>query len=142
MVWKTLGRLVAVPFGFLLSALAAGFVLVTLGLEKITHTIHGIGPHEAGVDFAFNFLEGGALLLAGATILPALAVVLIGEVARIRSFVYYVAGGGLALGLIPLLARTSAGVGDAALLAQASPVLATAGFTGGLVYWLIAGRGA
>lgn len=142
MIGRTIGRLFAVFAGFSLAALAAGFVLVTLGLEKVTHAIYGLGPDAAGVDFAFNFLEGGALLLAGATILPALAVVVIGEVARIRSFVYYVAGGGLALGLIPLFARTSAAAGDAALLSPAWQVLATAGFAGGFVYWLIAGRGA
>ena len=43
---------------------------------------------------------------------PALAVVIVGEVARIRSWLYYIIGGGLALAAIPLLSRiNSSGVG-------------------------------
>jgi hypothetical protein len=83
--------------------------------------------------------QGGALI-AGLTILPALAIVIVGEVARIRSWLYYMVGGGLALGLLPLLAKATApdlmSVPPAALW----QVLATAGFAGGIVYWLIAGR--
>jgi hypothetical protein len=68
--------------------------------------------------------------------------VIVGEVARIRLWLYYVIGGGLALAAIPLLARINAsGVGT---LSEATvwQVFATAGFAGGLVYWIIAGRNA
>ena len=68
--------------------------------------------------------------------------VIVGEVARIRSWLYYMIGGGLALAAIPLLARiNSSGVGT---LSDATvwQVFATAGFAGGLVYWIIAGRNA
>jgi len=140
MVWKTIGRLLAILAGVLLGALAAAFILVTLGLERVTRAVHGLDTDAVVVDFGFNVLEGGALLFAGASILPALAVLVAGEVARIRSIVYYVAGGGLALGVIPLLARTDAGTGAAALSSPVWQVLATAGFAGGFVYWLIAGR--
>lgn len=136
MVWKALGRLVAIPAALLAAAATAAAVVLTLGLERVTHAMHG-QEGEAIVDLAFNALRDGSLILAGATILPALAIIVIGEVARIRSMVYYVVGGGVALAAWPLLA----GVTDAGGLS--SPVwlvMATAGFAGGLVYWLIAGR--
>jgi hypothetical protein len=142
MFWRTLGRLVIVPLGFLLALAATAFVLVTLGLEKITHAMHG---QEAGpeiVESTFDLFWQGSLLASGASILPALAVVIIGEVARIRSWLYYVIGGGLALAAIPLLARIN--TSGVATLSEATvwQVFATAGFAGGLVYWVIAGRNA
>ncbi len=105
-------------------------MLVTLGLEKITHAMHG---QEAGpeiVESTFDLFWQGSLLASGASILPAIAVVIVGEVARIRSWLYYVVGGGLALAAIPLLARINAsGVGT---LSEATvwQVFATAGFRG------------
>ena len=72
--------------------------------------------------------------------MPALLLVIIGEVARIRGALYYVIGGGAALAVVPLLAR----LGQPARVLELSPVvwqvLATAGFAGGFVYWLLAGR--
>ena len=53
---------------------------------------------------------------------------------------YYVVGGGAALAVVPLLSR----LGQPASVLEISPVvwqvLATAGFAGGFVYWLLAGR--
>lgn len=142
MFWRTVGRLVLIPIAFLLAAAAAAFVAVTLGLEHLTQATYSPDDPSGTVDAAFDILSQGATLLAGLSIVPALAVVVIGEVARIRSWLYYVVGGGLALAAVPLLgqlAETGAlGSPPAALL----QVLATAGFSGGLVYWLVAGRNA
>jgi hypothetical protein len=140
MFWKTIGRLILIPIAFLLSAAAAIAVAVTLGLEKITHAMHGTPEGIETLDAYTNLLFKGWDLLAGLSILPALAFIIVGEVAKIRSWLYYMIGGGLALASVPLLAR----FGDAST-ATAPPaalwqVLATAGFVGGLVYWLIAGR--
>ena len=49
MFWKTLGRLFIVPLGFLLALAASAFVLVTLGLEKITHARHQAFAAGAGL---------------------------------------------------------------------------------------------
>jgi len=142
MVLRALGRLVLVPVAFCLALVVAALVAATLGLEKVTAAMSG---REGGADtieaYWVLFAEGGALL-AGMTILPALAVVIVGEVARIRSWLYYMIGGGLSLGLLPLVAR--AGAPDLMTLPPTAlwQVLATAGFAGGLVYWLIAGRSA
>jgi hypothetical protein len=140
--WSTLGRLILIPIAFVLGALAALAVAVTLGLEKITHAMIGTEPGLETVEAYSNMLFQGWDLLAGLSILPALSVVIIGEVARIRSWLYYMIGGGLALASVPLMAQVVRGAAETATAPPASlwQVLATAGFVGGLVYWLIAGR--
>jgi hypothetical protein len=140
MVGRFIGRLILVPLGLLLAALAAFGVLATLGLERLTHAISADGPASRSLDEIFEFLRLAMLLLSSLTLLPALAVVIVGEAARVRSLLYYVVGGGLALIAIPILARLGQGGGQVLPAAAVWPVFATAGFAGGLVYWLVAGR--
>ncbi len=132
-------RLVWIPIVFIFAAMASLTVLLTLGLERITHYVHGQGQDIASdpLPLIIAFLDQAGALMAGLTIIPALAVVLVGEIARIRSFLYYVAGGGLALAAVPLLAQAMTATAAPAGLWQ---VFATAGFAGGFVYWLLAGR--
>jgi hypothetical protein len=139
-VWRALGRLILVPVAFLAAAAIATLVAVTLGLERITHAIQGKGDGALGVEGLVDLLLEGRLLASGLTLLPALAVVIVGEVARIRSSVYYIVGGGAALAAIPLLARLGEAGGLVLPAAAVWQVLATAGFAGGFVYWLLAGR--
>lgn len=140
MVLKTIGRLIWIPMAFLIAAAAAMFVLVTLGLETFTHAFHNLDETDT-VTAAFDVAWQGSIIASGATLIPALLVVIVGEVARIRSWLYYLVGGGVALAIIPLLARV-----DPANMTYALPALwhvfATAGFAGGFVYWLLAGRNA
>jgi len=133
--WKTVGRMLLVPLAFFLGMLVAGFVLFTLGLERITKAVHA---DEAGVESfeqVMAFIEQGSALVAAFTIIPALVFAIVGEVARIRSALYYIIGGGTSMAVTPLIAQGSAG--GPAVLWQ---VFAVAGFAGGLVYWLVAGR--
>ncbi len=140
---RVLGRLFLVPFGFLLAALAAMAVLFTLGLERITHVVKGAHFETDGVDLVFSMLQGFIGLAGAATIVPSLLVVVVGEVARVRSWLYYVAGGGIAMAVMPLLAASgSLGSGNVTSLGAIWPIFATAGFAGGFLYWLVAGRSA
>jgi hypothetical protein len=140
MIWSALGRLILVPVAFVLAACVSLAIVVTLGLEKITHAMHGTeaGPEtiEAYSDLAFK----GWDLVTSLTIVPVLAVVIVGEVARIRSWLYYMVGGGLGLAVMPLISRFEQGGLENMPPAAVWQVLATAGFAGGLVYWLVAGR--
>lgn len=141
MFWRTLGRLILLPIAFLISVVVAGVILITLAQEHITHAMHG--QSEDGFEFANMLIDlvwQGSFLLSGLSILPALGVIIIGEVARIRSWLYYMMGGGLALACIPLLARADKIDQISAVPAIVWQVFATAGFAGGLIYWLIAGR--
>jgi hypothetical protein len=139
---RIIGRILLLPFAVLAAALTTGFVIISLGQERIVQAMTGRGPDDATINTAVDLLGLGWALLSVQTILPPLLLVIIGEVARIRGALYYVVGGGAALAVVPLLAR----MGDPARVLMLSPVvwqvLATAGFAGGFVYWLLAGRNA
>ncbi len=141
MFWSTIGRLIIVPLAFLISATAALLVLFSLGTERVTQAVHSRNLTDGDPVFAaFDLFREGIILVSGLTILPALAIVILGEVARIRSSLYYVFGGGAALAAIPLLARLNQ-VADLNMPASSVwQVFATAGFVGGFVYWMLAGR--
>jgi hypothetical protein len=140
MLLRTVGRLIWIPIAFLLAAAAAMVVLVTLGLETVTHAVHNLDEADT-ISAAYDVLWQGAIIASGATLVPAVLVVIVGEVARVRSWLYYLIGGGVALAVIPLLARVDTGTATYALPALWH-VFATAGFAGGFVYWLLAGRNA
>ncbi|MEL6374526.1 MAG: hypothetical protein AAFR04_11225 [Pseudomonadota bacterium] len=138
MVMHALGRLIMVPLGMVLAAFATLFVLTTLGLERATQAAQSedwiTTWFTTGID---TFLQG-QFLASPVTLVPALALVAVGEVGRIRSALYYVFGGGVALMAVPFLVRL--GENHSFATSAVWQVFATAGFAGGLVYWLIAGR--
>ncbi len=140
MILRALGRLIMVPLGLLLGILAALAVLLTLGLELTTHTLANraddVDKLEVLVDMGLGFIT----VAAAVSLLPALLVVVVGEIARIRSILYYMLGGGAALALLPLLVRFGSAAESGPLPTRVWTVMATAGFAGGLIYWLVAGR--
>ena len=145
---KLIGRLIWIPIAFVLALMAAAAMLLTLGQERLIRWVHnrpggGDGDDVLGmIELAREGLNFVFSIASGATLLPALMLVIVGEVARIRSGLYYILGGGAALAAIPFLARWSQGSGGqlAAPPTVVWQVFATAGFTAGLVYWLLAGR--
>lgn len=141
MVLRTIGRLLWIAIAFIIAVVVTSFVLVTLGLEHITHAMHGTA--EDGTDAAAEFLKilyRGSVIASGLTILPALGVVIVGEVARIRSWLYYMLASGAAAASMPLLAGLDQVTAVREMPALVWQVFATAGFAGGLIYWLLAGR--
>ncbi len=136
MFWSTVGRMIVVPVAFVLAMSVAILVLLSVGYERIVHAMAGSSGVDS-IETIFGIVGSGALIASAMTILPALTLVVVGEVARIRSALYYVLGGGASLAAIPLLARFAQQPDSATALWQ---VFATAGFAGGLVYWLLAGR--
>lgn len=141
---RAIGRLILVPLGCLLAVAAAAGVLVTLGLERATHAMHR-GLEMSQLEALLAIFEAMPRLGAAVSIIPAALLVIVGEVARIRSLTYYVVGGGAVLAIIPLLGLSAGANGAGPGLLEAGAlwqVFATAGFAGGLVYWLVAGRGA
>ena len=142
MFWSTVGRLIVIPIALLIAASVSGFVLFTLGLERITGALQGKRSGDDVIVAMFDLTQQGLLLATGLTLIPALLVVIVGEIARIRSAIYYVAGGGLALAAMPMLARMTESGNVVIPETTVWQVFATAGFAGGFVYWLIAGRNA
>ena len=137
---RALGRLVLVPLGLLLAIAAALGLLVMLGLERATNAVHAGDVDLTRWSQVLQLARGFLGLAMAATVVPAVLVIIIGEVAHIRSPIYYVVGGGAALTALPLFARAGSLGQDLSQIGLIWQVFATAGFTGGLVYWLVAGR--
>lgn len=138
----TIVRMIWVPIAFVLSLLVAAFVIFTLGLERITAYANGFDGPDMSFEAGVQLLENGLMLAQAMTIIPAVAVVLIGEIARIRSAYFYVVAGGLAAVSIPLVARLAT-TGPSELPAVAVwQIFAVGGFISGFAYWLLAGRNA
>jgi hypothetical protein len=138
--WRVLGRLILVPLGFILAAVLSMVVLFTLGAERVTHTIY---RRDVVIDDwakMVNLAQDTVLLFSSFTIIPAILLVIVGEVARIRSSLYYILGGGAVLAIWPLMNRFGKIAQDTTQLADLWTVFATAGFAGGFIYWLVAGR--
>ena len=136
----TIGRIIWVPIAFVLSGLVCAFVIVTLGTERLTGYIQGMDDPDMNLSGGIELAASILMLVQASTLLPAIAVVLIGEIAGIRSVYYYIVAGGLAAVSAPLLARMGA---EGPLLLPAVAiwqVFATGGFIAGFVYWLLAGR--
>lgn len=147
MILSTIGRLIWVPIAFAISAAGTVFFLVMISKERIFEAMAGRGPDSASLVAILDLLRQGQILLSGLTIIPAVLVVVVGEVARIRSVLYYIVGGGLAFVAVPVLARYGHAAPGASISALVPPTLvwqvfATAGFLGGWVYWFLAGRNA
>ena len=140
---RVVGRILWIPFAMLAAALTTVAVIVVLGQERIVQAMAGREPDQVVVSAAFDIFGLLVALTSVQTLLPPLLLVIVGEVARLRSALYYVVGGGIAIAIIPLLARLA---DPMQFMVGLSPVvwqvLATAGFAGGLVYWLLAGRNA
>ncbi|MFY0612176.1 MAG: hypothetical protein JXQ99_11660 [Hyphomicrobiaceae bacterium] len=136
----TIGRIIWLPIAFILSGLVCAFVILTLGLERITQYANGFDDPDMTINGGFELVQTMVVLAQAITLLPAILVVLIGEIARIRSVYYYVVCGGLAAVSAPLLARIgTTGAMDLPAVAVWQ-VFATGGFIAGFVYWLLAGR--
>jgi hypothetical protein len=139
---RTVGRILWLPFAFLLAMAVTLFVIVSLGQERIVQAATGRGPDDVTINAGFDLARLAWTLLSVQTLLPALLLVIVGEVARIRGAMYYVIGGGAALAVVPLMSRLSQPLSVLDLSSVVWQVLATAGFAGGFVYWLLAGRNA
>ena len=143
---RFVGRLIWVPISFVVSALIGAAVLFSLGSERLLQEIASQrGTSTDSIDIWLGYFDQAWLIanIASAlTIVPPLLMVIIGEVARIQSSIFYVLGGGAALAVVPLLAKlVEAGGADITLpSATLFQVFATAGFAAGFVYWLICGR--
>lgn len=140
-------RVLSVLFGFALATLGATITLVMLGAHWAANEATAYTPESADeVSRVMNeWLGIMAFFITVAplmTLLPALAVVAAGEIAKVRSVLYYVLGGGIAAAIMPLLMAPAEMAASPTYSAQYFAIIATAGFAGGFIYWLISGRNA
>jgi hypothetical protein len=141
-ILRTIFRMIWVVVAFFIAALAALGVLFALGALWAGDELRAAAPDDPLVREGAPIF--GMVMFAGTvgpalTGLPALIAVVAGEVLRVRSWMYYVVAGGLALAAIPILAAPDTAELPAVLANHAMTIFATAGFAGGFLYWLLAG---
>lgn len=144
---RTLSRLIIVILALILAAISAlasfAYMMVLFSknsgegqLDKLLN-LEGL---ETLLDYTVFMTGTGGIIL----IVPAILLALIGETVRIRSWLYYIIGGGLAIVVIPFMMQAELTQADIKTFSQASgrylSILLTSGFVMGFVYWLIAGR--
>lgn len=133
-------RLLVILFGYAVATLAASLFLNVLLLSALDVS-PGETPVAAGsLLFAVPVV---ALFVAYFAFLPAILMVLLGELLGKRDWLFYALSGALVAAVVIGLANGSPGAGydvaaDPAFLLA---VIAT-GIFGGMAYWLVAGRGA
>ena len=116
-----------IPIGYMLAVIAATVVLL-FGST-------GGAPLDSAERFVYSLV--GAIFVGGFSVLPMAVAIIASEVWRWRSIVIWLLiGGGLGLAAWLLPGAPAEGQRFDAYV----PVYLGAGFAGGLVYWLIAGR--
>lgn len=129
----------AVAFYTLQGPIAAS----TRSINRSVNEVFSPGHFEAGLDRVLTLLEIIGAVIGGTTLtaalLTAVALIILGEALGLRSWMYYVLGGGLVMGMAAAIQGF-----DFALIDMAVPgfalSLVAAGFAGGGVYWFLAGR--
>jgi hypothetical protein len=132
-------------------AVALG-VLFLLGGLWVGDELRALAPQDPVLATGSSWVGAAIFALTvvpALTIVPVLVAVIIGEALHIRSWMYYVLADGAALLAVPLLAGATGELavapGDLMVSLPAHQymtIFAAAGFVGGFVYWLLAGRNA
>jgi hypothetical protein len=136
------GRILVVIFGLIIAIIVAGITLA-IGIVLPEWAAMDSDPIERVIFFFVAFFATG--LVVAFALLPAVLVIVVSEVARMRSFIYYGVGGAL----VALASYYGSDISvqlenttDVTPVANTLQLAAAAGILGGLAYWLIAGRNA
>lgn len=140
-----MGRFIRMIVALVISIIGGA---VTLGILSARWAFDRLDEAALADDPAAPLGDVGSMLIYSVelapalTLVPPLVAVILGEVLRIRSLLYYVAMGGLAAVLVPLAAGVTeiASAGPYPDVPAGLPIVATAGFAAGFFYWLLAGR--
>lgn len=142
MIFRYLFRMAWVVTAFCIAAAAALAVLLALGGVWVGDELKSAAPHDPMLQKGapiFGIVLFAKTVTPALTVLPALVAVVIGEVLRLRSWMYYVLSGGAALAVVPLLAAPQGADVVAIAASHYMTIFAAAGFAGGFIYWLLAG---
>jgi len=136
------GRIIVIILGLLVAIIVAGITLA-IGIVLPEWAAMDSDPIERVIFFFVAFFATS--YVGAVAILPAVVVIAISEAARMRSFIYYGAGGAL----VALASYYGSDISirlenttDVTPVANTLQLAAAAGILGGLAYWLIAGRNA
>lgn len=128
-------RFATVFLGFILAIVAGALVLMAInGYWSAQTYSHSLSHYND--EWAF---ESSMMVAPLFTLVSAAIAVVVGEMAHIRSALYYIVAGGVAAVVIPFFTSSTL---EYQSITPYFSVIATAGFAGGLIYWLFAGRSA
>jgi len=135
-----IARIGMMIIAYILACTAASLVLTIGTLTPEWDDLSSLGLQSAAL---WSVVGIGAVFIASVAMLPALLVIALAEGFAWRSILVYAALGGV-LGLALRYGLDFAGypVAPDGYLAREREVIAAAGISGGLVYWLAAGRNA
>lgn len=138
-------RILVVSVGFLLALLTGAATLLFIGTRWATQEVASQMPENS--DEISRFMSEALGMIAFVfnvapvlTVAPAVVAIVVGELARIRSVLYYMLAGGAAAALMPLIAAPQQAAENTTYTTPYFAIMATAGFAAGLIYWLLAGR--
>jgi len=151
-----IARLILVPLGLLFAA-AAAFVCMAVGSVAspgmamlVVEIVQRIGDVAAGAVLGDAEDARRIATLAGATwklgtaliFAPSLIVAMISEVFGVRSFLFIAGGVAVLTAALPYALLPATTAGASGLPGPLVGGLFTSGLVAGVVYWLVAGRGA
>jgi H+/Cl- antiporter ClcA len=137
-----IGRIVLIAFALIFSMIVAG-VALAVGILAPEWPWLDTDPVERVSFFVASFFATS--FIGASAFVPALVLVIVGEMARLRSLLYYAAAGavvGLASYFGSNIELRLENTTDVAPVFHPLQLAAAAGIVGGLAYWLIAGRSA
>jgi hypothetical protein len=144
LIVRTIFRALWAATVFVFAVVVALGVLFVLGALWVGDELRAAAPNDPVLSMGANWFS--IVLFVGTvtpalTILPAAIAAIVGEALRIRFWMYYVLAGGAAA-TVPVLASPPTDSLPMLPADQYMTIFAAAGFVGGFVYWLLAGRGA
>jgi hypothetical protein len=147
LITRTIFRALWAATVFVFAAAVALGLLFVLGALWVGDELRAAAPDDPmlrhGAASVFGMVLFAGTVAPALTVLPAAIAAIAGEALRFRSWMYYVLAGGVAMAAIPMLAGPPPGDTLPALPSgQYMTIFAAAGFAGGFVYWLLAGRNA
>jgi hypothetical protein len=146
MITRTIFRALWAATAFVFAAALALGLLFVLGALWVGDEHRAAAPDDPmlrhGAASVFGLVLFVGTVTPALTVLPAAIAAIAGEALRIRSWMYYVLAGGASMAAIPVLASPRSEQLPALPAGQYMTIFAAAGFVGGFVYWLLAGRNA
>jgi hypothetical protein len=138
-------RVLIIFIGFVLAIITGGLTLLFVGSRWAAQEVAAQmsdNPDEVSrfMSEAWGMVAFLFTVAPVLTLLPAIVAILVGELARIRSALYYIAAGGVAAAIMPLIAQPQEAAQAGTYAVPYFTIMATAGFAAGLIYWLLAGR--
>jgi hypothetical protein len=142
---SAVNRILAVFIGFVLALITGAITLLFIGSRWAAQEVATQMPENS--DELSRFMSEALGIVAFVfnvapvlTVAPAVIAIVVGELARIRSVLYYVLAGGAAAAIMPLIAAPQEAAQNTTYTTPYFAIMATAGFAAGLIYWLLAGR--